>query len=48
MFPDGARHTVHRAKGDFVDYPRPVEHQTFSRTGRTILFLHEPLPTAED
>ncbi|MGW1195760.1 cupin domain-containing protein [Streptomyces sp. NPDC002536] len=46
VFPDGTRHTAHRAKGDFVDYPYPVEHQTFSRTGCTILFLHEPLPGA--
>ncbi|MFF4407897.1 hypothetical protein ACFY2W_27365 [Streptomyces sp. NPDC001262] len=44
VFPDGTRHTAHRAKGDFTDYPHPVEHQTFSRTGCTILFLHEPLP----
>jgi hypothetical protein len=44
VFPDGTCHTVHRAKGDFVDYPHPIEHQTFSRTGCTILFLHEPLP----
>ncbi|MEU7168291.1 hypothetical protein AB0A70_27215, partial [Streptomyces morookaense] len=44
VFPDGSRHTAHRAKGDFVDYPHPVEHQTFSRTGSTIVFLHEPIP----
>ncbi|MFI9719795.1 hypothetical protein ACIHFE_09090 [Streptomyces sp. NPDC052396] len=44
VFPDGTRHTAHRAKGDFIDYPHPVEHQTFSRTGCTILFLHEPIP----
>lgn len=44
VFPDGTRHTAHRAKGDFVDYPYPIEHQTFSRTGCTILFLHEPVP----
>jgi hypothetical protein len=43
VFPDGTRHTAHRAKGDFVDYPYPIEHQTFSRTGCTILFLHEPV-----
>ncbi|MCC2274552.1 cupin domain-containing protein [Streptomyces sp. ET3-23] len=44
VFPDGTRHTAHRARGDFVDYPYPIEHQTFSRTGCTILFLHEPVP----
>lgn len=44
VFPDGTRRTAHRAKGDFVDYPYPIEHQTFSRTGCTVLFLHEPLP----
>ncbi|GAA4532926.1 cupin domain-containing protein [Amycolatopsis samaneae] len=43
VFPDGTRQTAHRVKGDFVDYPYPVEHQTFSRTGCTILFLHEPV-----
>ncbi|MFD9818845.1 hypothetical protein [Streptomyces violascens] len=43
VFPDGMRHTAHRARGDFINYPHPVEHQTFSRTGCTILFLHEPL-----
>ncbi|MGW1287474.1 hypothetical protein ACWDBD_30300 [Streptomyces sp. NPDC001118] len=47
VFPDGTRHTAHRARGDFVDYPYPIEHQTFSRTGCTILFLHEPLPSAD-
>jgi hypothetical protein len=44
VLPDGSRHTARRAAGDFVDYPFPIEHQTFSRTGCTILFLHEPLP----
>ncbi|MBX7553245.1 hypothetical protein ABZX95_21915 [Streptomyces sp. NPDC004232] len=48
VFPDGARHTAHRAKGDFFDYPHPVEHQTFSGTGCTILFVHERLPAAEE
>ena len=43
VFPDGTRQTAHRRRGDFVDYPYPIEHQTFSRTGCTILFLHEPL-----
>ncbi|WP_433174871.1 cupin domain-containing protein [Actinoallomurus sp. CA-150999] len=47
VFPDGHRHTAHRAKGDFVDYPHPIEHQTFSRTGCTILFLHEPISAAD-
>ncbi|MCQ4045082.1 cupin domain-containing protein [Streptantibioticus rubrisoli] len=47
VFPDGTRRTAHRSKGDFVDYPHPIEHQTFSGTGCTILFLHEPIPTAE-
>lgn len=41
------REPAHRAPaaGDFVDYPFPVEHQTFSRTGCTLLFVHEALPT---
>lgn len=43
VFPDGTRQTAHRTRGDFVDYPYPVEHQSFSRTGCTILFLHEPV-----
>lgn len=42
VLPDGTRHTARRVKGDFVDYPCPIEHQTFSRTGCTILFVHEP------
>ncbi|MEV4641994.1 hypothetical protein AB0J80_32070 [Actinoplanes sp. NPDC049548] len=42
VFPDGTRQTAHRVKGDFVDYPFPIQHQTFSRTGCTILFVHEP------
>ncbi|MFE0359821.1 hypothetical protein [Streptomyces griseoaurantiacus] len=45
VLPDGSRHTARRAAGDFVDYPFPVEHQTFSRTGCTLLFVHEALPT---
>jgi quercetin dioxygenase-like cupin family protein len=47
VFPDGTRHIAHRTKGDFVDYPHPIEHQSFSRTGCMILFLHEPIPVAE-
>jgi anti-sigma factor ChrR (cupin superfamily) len=43
LFPDGTRQTAHRRRGDFVDYPHPIEHQTFSRTGCTILFVHEPV-----
>ncbi|BFO21933.1 hypothetical protein SHKM778_83210 [Streptomyces sp. KM77-8] len=43
VFPDGTRQTVHRVRGDFVDYPYPIEHQSYSRTGCTILFLHEPI-----
>ncbi|WP_033288787.1 cupin domain-containing protein [Amycolatopsis jejuensis] len=43
VFPDGTRTTARRGRGDFVDYPSPIEHQTFSRTGCLILFLHEPL-----
>ncbi|MGQ4514149.1 cupin domain-containing protein [Streptomyces sp. DW26H14] len=43
VFPDGTRQTAHRARGDFVDYPYPIEHQSFSKTGCTILFLHEPI-----
>ncbi|MFE3178827.1 cupin domain-containing protein [Amycolatopsis sp. NPDC059090] len=42
VFPDGSRVTARRARGDFVDYPAQVEHQTFSRGGCLILFLHEP------
>ncbi|HEY4456653.1 MAG TPA: hypothetical protein VGN81_20245 [Pseudonocardiaceae bacterium] len=45
VLPDGTRQTAHRSRGDFVDYPYPVEHQTFSRTGCMILFLHEPIST---
>lgn len=45
VLPDGARLTASRGKGDFVDYPHPAEHQTFSRTGCTILLAHEPLPS---
>ncbi|MFD2470230.1 cupin domain-containing protein [Amycolatopsis silviterrae] len=43
VFPDGTRTTARRARGDFVDYPVQVEHQTFSRSGCLILFLHEPV-----
>lgn len=43
VFPDGTRQTAHRRRGDFVDYPYPIEHQSFSRTGCMILFLHEPV-----
>jgi len=43
LFPDGTRETARRRRGDFVDYPYPVEHQSFTRTGCTILFLHEPI-----
>ncbi|ATL68945.1 cupin domain-containing protein [Nocardia terpenica] len=46
VFPDGTRRTARRAGGDFVDYPYPIEHQCFSRTGCTILFVHEPLDPA--
>lgn len=45
VLPDGTRQTAHRRRGDFVDYPHSVEHQTFSRTGCMILFLHEPIST---
>jgi hypothetical protein len=43
VFPDGTRQTAHRRRGDFVDYPYPIQHQTQSITGCTILFVHEPL-----
>jgi hypothetical protein len=43
VFPDGTRTTARRARGDFVDYPSPIEHQSFSRTGCLLLFAHEPL-----
>ncbi|GAA5158650.1 cupin domain-containing protein [Amycolatopsis dongchuanensis] len=43
VFPDGTRQVFQRRRGDFVDYPHPVEHQSFSRTGCLILFLHEPV-----
>ncbi|MFI5780696.1 hypothetical protein [Nocardia sp. NPDC051570] len=46
VFPDGARHTAHRVRGDFVDYPYPLEHQSFSRAGCLILFAHEPITAA--
>ena len=42
VFPAAPRRTARRVRGDFVDYPYPIEHQTFGRTGCTILFLHEP------
>ncbi|QIS13606.1 hypothetical protein [Nocardia arthritidis] len=45
VFPDGTRRTAHRMRGDFVDYPYPIQHQTFSGTGCTILFAHEPIST---
>jgi hypothetical protein len=45
VFPDGARRTARRRRGDFVDYPYPIQHQTFSAAGCTILFVHEALPT---
>ncbi len=46
LYPDGTRETTRRRRGDFVDYPYPVEHQTFSRDGCLILFLHEPIAAA--
>ncbi|QWF84270.1 hypothetical protein [Amycolatopsis sp. CA-230715] len=44
VLPDGTRQVAHRRRGDFVDYPYPIEHQLFSRTGCMNLFLHEPIP----
>jgi anti-sigma factor ChrR (cupin superfamily) len=41
LFPEGTRETAHRTRGDFVDYPYPVEHQTVSPTGCVIFFVHE-------
>lgn len=43
VLPDGTRQTAYRVRGDFVDYPYPIEHQSFSKAGCTILFLHEPI-----
>jgi hypothetical protein len=43
---DGTREVFSRRCGDFVEYPYPVDHRSFSRTGCTILFVHEPISAA--
>lgn len=41
VHPDGRRETARRGPGDFVDYPAGVEHQSFTRDGCLILFVHD-------
>jgi quercetin dioxygenase-like cupin family protein len=47
VHPDGTRDIATRRRGDFVEYPYPVDHRSSSRVGCTILFIHEPVSATE-
>ncbi|GAA1990841.1 cupin domain-containing protein [Kitasatospora viridis] len=46
FLPDGTRQLARHGRGDFIDYPYPIEHRTVSRTGCTVLFVHQPVGAA--